>query len=128
MLPFPDPRDLLTLLPRLTHLLGDVEQLVVRIEGTRAAADALVQRVATTVDRLEGPVETLQPVLDRLAGSTSTQEVDALVSVVDQLPHLAGILENMSTVAPDLHRLLETSVELNEMLSALPFVNRKDDD
>jgi hypothetical protein len=102
--------------------------VVARIEGTRAAADALVQRVATTVDRLEGPVETLQPVLDRLAASTSTQEVDALVSVVDQLPHLAGILENMSTVAPDLHRLLETSVELNEMLSALPFVNRKDDD
>jgi hypothetical protein len=128
MLPFPDPRDLLTLLPRLTSLLGDVERLVARIEGTRAAADALVQRVATTVDRLEGPVETLQPVLDRLAASTSTQEVDALVSVVDQLPHLAGILENMSTVAPDLHRLLETSVELNEMLSALPFVNRKDDD
>ena len=128
MLPFPDPRDLLTLLPRLTSLLGDVERLVARIEGTRAAADALVQRVATTVDRLEGPVETLQPVLDRLAASTSTQEVDAPVSVVDQLPHLAGILENMSTVAPDLHRLLETSVELNEMLSALPFVNRKDDD
>ena len=44
----PDPRDLLTLLPRLTGLLGEVEALVARIEVTRRSADALVARIGTT--------------------------------------------------------------------------------
>jgi ABC-type transporter Mla subunit MlaD len=126
MLPFPDPRDLLTLLPRLTGLLSDVEALVARIEETRRSADALVQRISGTVDRIEEPITTLQPVLERLAETTDPREVDALVTVIDQLPAMSGVVGTMTTVAPDLHRLLEVSVELNEMLAKVPFLNRDD--
>lgn len=121
---FPDPRDLLTLLPRVTALLGEAEALVARIEVTRQSADALVARVGETVDRVEDPIERLQPVLERLAETTDEHEVDALVTVVDQLPELSGILRTMSTVAPDLHELLRVSVELNQMLAKLPFRGR----
>jgi hypothetical protein len=127
MFPLPDPRDLLTLWPRLTGLLDDVEALVARIEETRQSADSLVARISATVDRIEGPIATLQPVLERLAETTDPHEVDALVTVVDQLPMMSGVVGTMSTVAPDLHKLLEVSVELNEMLAKVPFLNRKDD-
>jgi len=122
----PDPRDLIGLLPRVVRLLDDVEGLVARIEDTRQSADALVSRIGTTVDRVEEPIAVLQPVLERLAETTDEHEVDALVSVVDQLPQLSGILRTLSTVAPDLHELLRVSVELNEMLAKVPFINRGD--
>lgn len=121
----PDPRDLLTLLPRVTKLLGEVEAMVARIEVTRQSADALVARIGTTVDRVEEPITVLQPVLERLAETTDEREVDALVSVIDQLPQLSGIMRTMSTVAPDLHELLRVSVELNEMMAKIPFLDRK---
>jgi hypothetical protein len=35
-------------------------------------------------------------------------------------------MRTMSTVAPDLHELLRVSVELNEMLAKIPFLDRKD--
>lgn len=128
----PDPRhvvgDLLGLLPRITTILDDVEALIARIEGTRGSADDLIARIDTTVDRVEGPIEVLQPVLERLAETTEPHEVDALVSVVDQLPEVSNILSTMSTVAPDLHELLRVSTELNEMLSKVPFINRRDDE
>jgi ABC-type transporter Mla subunit MlaD len=130
MPPIPDPRalvgDLLGLLPRVTTLLGDVEALVARIERTRQSADDLVARIGTTVDRVEQPVETLQPVLERLAETTEPHEVDALISVIDQLPEISAIITTMSTVAPDLHELLRVSTELNEMLAKVPFLNRRD--
>lgn len=97
-----------------------------RIEVTRRSADALVARIGTTVDRVEEPITALQPVLERLAQTTDEREVDALVSVIDQLPELSGIMRTMSTVAPDLHELLRVSVELNEMLAKIPFLDRKD--
>lgn len=122
----PDPRDLLGLLPRVVGLLDDVEALVARIEDTRQSADALVARIGTTVDRVEEPIAVLQPVLERLAETTDEHEVDALVSVIDQLPEMSGIVRTLSTVAPDLHELLRVSVELNEMLAKVPFLNRGD--
>lgn len=122
----PDPRDLLTLLPRVTRLLDDVEALVSRIEVTRRSADELVARIGVTVDRVEEPVAVLQPVLERLAETTDEHEVDALVTVIDQLPELSGIVRTLSTVAPDLHELLRVSVELNQMMAKVPFINRRD--
>jgi ABC-type transporter Mla subunit MlaD len=154
VLPIPDPRDLLALLPRTVRLLDEAEALLGRIEETRRSAqdvvdrtaatteradallersdavaeqaDALLVRITGTVDRLDEPLATLQPMLERLAETTEPHEVDALVAVIDQLPELSGIIRTMSTVSPDLHELLRTSQELNQMLSNLPFVNRDD--
>lgn len=173
-LPVPDPRDLLHVLeraaaateqllaavPRTTglldeagRLLGRVDALVERIEGTRAAADEVVRRTDATVSRadavlsaseplitrlrtlldtLEPPLTSLQPTLERLAQTTSAAEVDALVELIDHLPGLARkmevdivpVLNGMSTVAPDIHDLLDASRELNEMLASLPGMGR----
>ena len=151
--PIPGPRDVVHLLERVTgllgnaeHLLASAEALVQRIEQTRAGADEvvartaatvtgadeLVQRILPTLDRLQPSLDQLAPTLERLAETTDPDEVDAMVALVDHLPLLVGkletevvpILETLSTVAPDLHDLLDTSKELNEMLAKLPGMGR----
>lgn len=174
--PFPDPRELLTLLPRVTRLLADAEELVagiaatrraadevvagaaavvaraeqvveraegtvvgadelvvratgsvVRVEDTAGSADALINRVVALLDLVEEPITTLQPVLERLAETTDPHEVDAIIAVIDQMPEVASIISTMSSVAPDLHEVLRLTGEISEMLTKIPFVNRKGD-
>jgi hypothetical protein len=144
--PIPGPRDVVNLAERLTgllsaaeRLLADVGSLLERIDATRAAADEVVARTDQTraradalLERFEPSLVRLQPTLERLAETTDPHEVDALVSLVDQLPLLAvkmeadviPVLETLSTVAPDLHELLDVSRELNEMLAKLPGMGR----
>ncbi|MGH8965867.1 MAG: hypothetical protein ACRDXB_11135 [Actinomycetes bacterium] len=152
-LPLPGPREVLGVLergadsveqllaavPRLVSLLGEAEQLLGRvdrliddIDRTRASADDVVRRTNAVVDLVEPSLVTLQPTLERLAETTHPQEVDALVTLVDHLPALAArmeteiipVLDSLSTVAPDLHDLLDVSRELNEMLAKVPGLGR----
>jgi ABC-type transporter Mla subunit MlaD len=144
---------LLAAVPRVVSLIGDAERMLARLDGlidrieqTRAAADEVTGRAhtvidkadellassATMVDRLIPLLDGLQPTLDRLAETTDPREVDALITLVDHLPGLAlkmetdivPVLESLSTVAPDLHDLLDVSRELNEMLTRLPALDR----
>lgn len=151
---------LLGAVPRLVTLLDDAEALVARagrlvdsIEETRGAADDVVanagravgdadrlvtsvvplnDRLATLLDSLEPSLTKLQPTLERLADTTSPEEVEALVSVVNHLPVLAlkletdivPVLDSLTSVSPDLHDLLEVSRELNEMLAQIPGLSR----
>jgi hypothetical protein len=132
--------------PRMSGLLDDaerlmvtVEALVARIEDTRRGADELVHRAAEPVRRttalvaaLEPSLTTLQPTLERLAETTDPREVDALVGLVDHLPVLVDRLERdilpilgtLTSVAPDLHDLLDVSRELNGMLAKIPGMGR----
>lgn len=132
--------------PRMSRLIDDAERLLVtvdallaRIEGTRREADDLVQRAAEPVRRttalvaaLEPSLTKLQPTLERLADTTDPREVDALVGLVDHLPALVDRLERdilpilgtLTSVAPDLHDLLDVSRELNEMLGKIPGMGR----
>lgn len=143
----------LQLLDEAESVLVRVGALVGEIEGTRRSADEVVRRTdavvaraettlvesATLADRLRtlldatGPSLTkLQPTLERLAATVDPHEVDALVTLVDHMPTLAvklesdimPVLDSLSTVAPDLHDLLEVSQELNEMLGKLPGMGR----
>jgi hypothetical protein len=74
----------------------------------------------------------LQPTLERLAETTDPREVDAMVATIDHLPLLAAkletdvipVLDTLTTVAPDLHDLLDVSKELNLMLGKLPGMGR----
>ncbi|HET8959738.1 hypothetical protein [Nocardioides sp.] len=144
--PIPGPRDVVQLVDRVTGLLGTAEQLltdagglIARIESTRAAADEVVARTDSTVTRaddllgrLEPSLTRLQPTLERLAETTDPREVDAMVALIDQLPVLAAkletdvipVLNTLTSVAPDLHDLLDVSRELNEMLAKLPGMGR----
>lgn len=144
--PIPGPRDVVQLVDRVTGLLSTAEQLLAdaggligRIESTRAAADEVVARTDSTVTRaddllvrLEPSLTRLQPTLERLAETTDPREVDAMVALIDQLPLLAAkletdvipVLNTLTSVAPDLHDLLDVSRELNEMLAKLPGMGR----
>ena len=144
--PIPGPRDVVQLVDRVTGLLGTAEQLltdagglIARIESTRAAADEVVARTDSTVTRaddllarMEPSLTRLQPTLERLAETTDPREVDAMVALIDQLPLLAAkletdvipVLNTLTSVAPDLHDLLDVSRELNEMLAKLPGMGR----
>ncbi|MCR4512584.1 hypothetical protein [Aeromicrobium sp. 50.2.37] len=153
-------------LPRALGLLASAEDLVRRahrlvddIDATRAAADAVVVRTAGTVasvqptlDRAQAMVETFGPVLDdlapiaknlmptlqRISETTSPEEIEALVGLIDHLPMLVDkletdivpILEDMKNVGPDIHALLDTATDLAAMLEKVPGLNRRrrDDD
>lgn len=116
---------LLSAAPRLVGLLADAEQLLARV-------DRLVDRLTALVDATEPALVSLQPTLERLAETTDPREVDSLVGLVDLLPSLAHkmevdvvpVLDSLSTVAPDVHDLLDVTRELNEMLGAVPGLGR----
>lgn len=103
-----------------------------RTDELLAGVGPLNDRLVALLDALEPSLTKLQPVLDRLAETTDPSEVDALVTLVDQLPRLADkmetdimpVLDSLSSVAPDLHDLLDVSRELNEMLAKLPGMGR----
>ncbi|EFQ82810.1 hypothetical protein HMPREF0063_12019 [Aeromicrobium marinum DSM 15272] len=142
-----------SVVPRALHLLTATEQLlrrvdelVDRIEQTRQAADAVIVRTAGTVgsaeptlrraeellDSFAPSLQRLQPTLDRLAETTHPDEVTALVDLIDHLPMLVArletdivpILENLGTVGPDIHDLLDTVQGLGEMLAKVPGLAR----
>ncbi len=136
----------LALLDRGEVLLTSVEELVARIEATRESADKVIIRTAGTVGSVEPTIaraqrlldtmapslEQLQPTLQRLAESTSPEEVEALIRLIDHLPDLVDrtitdilpIVENMKSVAPDIHDMLDTMHELNEMIAKIPGMGR----
>ena len=55
-----------------------------------------------------------------------------MIELINRLPALAHkmevdivpVLDSLSTVAPDLHDLLDASRELNEMLTQIPGISR----
>lgn len=121
------------------RLADEVDRLVGRIENTRQAAAAEVARVDEPISRLqalldmvEPPLLQLKPVLDRLAAATGPQEADSAVWLLDQLPPLVArvqhdalpVVEQLRSVAPDMHDLVEVSRELNDMLGKLPGMGR----
>lgn len=150
-----------SVLPRALALLTAAEDLVRRahrlvddIDATRVAADAVVVRTAGTVasvqptlDRAQAMIDTFGPVLDdlgpvakdlvpvlqKISETTSPEEIEALVGLIDHLPMLVDklesdivpILEDMRNVGPDIHALLDTATDLAGMLEKVPGLNRR---
>lgn len=134
------------LVARIDRTRASADEVVRRTDGVVTSADAIVARSTDLVDRLrplvdrlpplldgvEPSLTKLQPTLERLAETTDPAEVDALVTLIDHLPVLAlkmetdiiPVLDSLSTVAPDLHDLLDVSRELNEMLANVPGLGR----
>lgn len=124
--------DVDALLARIEETRQRADEVVARTEVTRAVADPLLARLTSLLGGLEPSLTRLQPTLERLAETTDPAEVDALVAMVDHLPLLARKLEDdvvpvlgtLTSVAPDLHDLLDVSRELNVMLARLPGMGR----
>ena len=120
---------------RSDETIASTGPVVRRSEELLSVLEPLNERLVTLLDSLEPPLTRLQPVLERLAETTAPHEVDAMVELIDHLPALAHkmevdivpVLDSLSTVAPDLHDLLDVSRELNEMLAKIPGMGRVKD-
>lgn len=120
---------------RADAVVTSSEPVVRRSEELLALLEPLNERLGALLNSLEPPLTRLQPVLERLAETTAPHEVDAMVELIDHLPALARkmevdivpVLDSLSTVAPDLHDLLDVSRELNEMLAKIPGMGRVKD-
>jgi hypothetical protein len=95
--------------------------------------ELIVGRVDPLLGRFEPVLDQLQPMAERLTETTSPDEVEAIVDLVNHLPELVGkidadilpMLDTLGTVAPDLRDLLITSKELNEIIASIPGLARR---
>ncbi|MDN4161058.1 hypothetical protein [Nocardioides abyssi] len=116
------------------------EEAMGGLDDVRERADVLLRRVEEgavgrmldLAERLEPTLQALEPVLVRLGESTTPEEVDAVVGMVDRLPALETalredvmpLLQRLDTVAPDMHDMLEVTRELSELVMNLPGMGR----
>ena len=120
------------LMQRTDSTVDGANKLVVTVAGTVASVEPTLDRAQRLFDAFEPALDKLQPIVGLLANSIQPKEVDALIRLIDHLPDLVDrtiadilpIVESMSTVAPDIHDLLDTMHELNEMLAKVPGMGR----
>jgi len=117
---------------RADELVADLVPTTQRAVALLAALEPTAERASALLESMEPSLLKLQPTLERLAETTDPREVDAMVATIDHLPLLAAkletdvipVLDTLTTVAPDLHDLLDVSKELNLMLGKLPGMGR----
>ncbi len=131
---------------RVSATLDRVTVIQAGVDDVRRSATALVDRTGTVIDgaaeltarvqpillTYEPILQKLEPSLARLAITTSEQEIDAVIALIDLLPSIVGkldsdilpVLDTLATVAPDLRDLLDVSKELNELIGAVPGLGR----
>lgn len=110
------------------------------LDDVRARADVLLRRVEEgavgrmldLAEQLEPTLRQLEPVVVRLGETTSPEEVDAVVGLVDKVPAVEAalreevmpLLRRLDSVAPDMHAMLEVTQELSELVLNLPGMGR----
>jgi len=114
-----------TVVSRTDQVVGRAEQLIRR-------AEASSEQVNELLARLDPSLQKLAPILQRIADTTDPREVQAVVQLIDVLPHLVRsldteilpILSTLGTVAPDVRDLLCTMRDFNEILGSVPGLGR----
>lgn len=117
---------------RIDRTITSADKLVLRAAGLVGSIEPTVHRAQHLLDSFAPSLELLRPTLERLAESTSPEEIEALVQLIDHTPELVDrlvadilpIVENMRSVAPDIHDMLDTMHELNEMIAKIPGMGR----
>jgi hypothetical protein len=133
---------LLELVPRLIALLDQVEETVrllrtiddleVRIAQAVDKALSIVEQVQPLITEFAPTMRALHPSLQRLVETTSPDEVESVVRLVNDLPELVAkihvdvlpVLSVLGTVPDDVRELLVTSTELNQIIASVPGLNR----
>ena len=117
-----------------------VIEIVARDAGrTVDGATGILHRADTMLSTWEPILRTAAPSARRLASSISPAEVQAAITLVDQLPVLLThdkedvlpILATLDRVGPDIHELLATAEDLRRVLTGLPgigFLRKRGDD
>jgi ABC-type transporter Mla subunit MlaD len=117
---------------RADELVARTGAVVDTAQALVAQAEQLIGRGGQLRDAFEPSLQRLAPIAARLSESTSQAEVDAVVQLIDSLPHLVTsldqdilpILGTLNTVAPDVRDLLNTMMEFNEILGSVPGLGR----
>lgn len=141
-------------LARIQAAVTRTDALLDRVEGVTGKADGVVDTASQAVTAAAVPVEQastltagaapllerysqllrrLEPMARRLAETTESHEVDALVTLMERLPHLTDAMENnvipllsrLDQRGPDLNQLLDSVSDLNRMVNRLPKVFRR---
>lgn len=102
--------DMIGLLPRMITLVGQLEQTMARAR------------------EFESTLQALEPSLRRIAEIAEPSRVDAVVRLLDTLPEMVDkvesdilpIVESLRNVGPDIHDLLDTNRDLNDMVGSVP--------
>ena len=132
---------------RADALIERIDGITTKAEGAVRAASDTVGAAATAIEQASSitataapllasysePLRHLEPAVRRLAESTDTQEVDALVKLIDRLPRLVNamdddvmpLLDRLDQSGPDLNQLLDNVSDLNRMAGRIPKVFRR---
>lgn len=128
------------LIDRINGISTKAENAVLAAYQTVSAAGAAIEQVSTMtataaplLASYSGPLLRLEPAVRRLAETTDTEEVDALVKLLDRLPRLVNamdddvmpLLDRLDASGPDLNQLLDSVSDLNRMAGRLPKVFRR---
>ena len=127
--------------------LERVGHIIVEVDGVVRAANEAVKAAAVTVEQIDSltasaapllasytePLQRLEPTVRRMADTTDSQEIDALVTLIDRLPRLATamdgdvipLLGRIEQIGPDLNQLLDNVSDLNRMVNRVPKVFRR---
>lgn len=124
---------------RIDSVVSEVEAtsaqaagVVARTEAVVDDAAALIARLSPMLEQFEPTLTSLHPILATFTDTTDSNEVDAVVTMMNLLPtvvdkfhgNILPVLDTLGTVAPDVRDLLDVSRELNELLGAIPGFGR----
>ena len=109
------------------ELLQKVGRTVSRTSEVLGGAGGLVDNADHLLGLAKGPIEQMMPVLRRLAETLEPHEVDAAVLLIDKLPDVLVLVEDvlpvmkqLGNVGPELHDLLELVEDLHRVATGLP--------
>ncbi len=117
---------------RTEGVVDGAEVVVGRTSGTVDAAEVVVGRTAGVVDGAAALLSRSDELVGRIVATTSDEELEAIVHLIDTLPQAVDALRNdvlpvmstLGTVAPDLRDLLDIASQLNGVLGSVPGLGR----
>jgi ABC-type transporter Mla subunit MlaD len=124
--------DASTIVGRTGGVVDGAEVVVGRTSGVVDDASAIVRRTSEVVEGADGVLGRSSRLVDRITETTSDEELEAIVHLVDTLPEAVDtlrtdvlpVMSTLGTVAPDLRDLLDIASQLNEVLGSVPGLGR----
>ncbi|MHA3703593.1 hypothetical protein ACXR2U_15560 [Jatrophihabitans sp. YIM 134969] len=117
---------------RVDGVVDGAEVVVGRTGEVVGGADAILRRTAEVVDGADAVLGKSSRLVDRITETTSDEELEAIVHLIDTLPQAVDVLRDevlpvmstLGTVAPDLRDLLDIASQLNGVIGSVPGLGR----
>ena len=117
---------------RVDDVVDGAQVVVGRTSGVVDDATTVVRRTDGVVNGAEGLLGRSDDLVGRIVATTSDDELQAVVHLIDTLPQAVDILRRdvlpvmstLGTVAPDLRDLLDIASQLNGVIGSVPGLGR----